>query len=139
MKGPFIPTAVRGVVGLSFVAVGALHFVDPGPFVRIVPPALPAPETLVYLSGFFEIAGGLGLLVERTRRMAAWGLLGLLIAVYPANVHMLVNEVYLEGMPHERWLLWARMPMQLVFAAGVLWAGGIWPPAGERRPPRAVD
>ncbi len=139
MKRPSIPTAARGVVGLSFAAVGTMHFVDPGPFVAIVPPALPAPEARVYISGFFEIAGGLGLLVDRTRRMAAWGLLGLLLAVYPANLHMLVNEVYLEGMPHERWLLWARMPMQLVFAAGVLWAGGIWPPVRARRPPPTED
>ena len=40
---------------------------------------------------------------------------------------MLVNEVYLPDMPQERWILWARMPMQLVFAAGVAWAGALWP------------
>ena len=137
MRRLSLTTAARGLVGLSFVAVGTLHFTDPGPFVGIVPPALPAPEALVYVSGLFEIAGGVGLLFDRTRRMAAWGLIGLLIAVYPANVHMLVNEVYLEGMPQQRWLLWARMPMQLVFAAGVLWAGGIWPPPrGPAPPPR---
>ena len=111
----------------SFVAVGVGHFVDPAPFVSIVPPVLPAPLMLVYLSGFFEIAGGLGLLVPRTRRMAGWGLLALLVAVYPANIHMLVNEVYIEGMPQEPWLLWARMPMQLVFAAWVAWVSGLWP------------
>ena len=93
----------------------------------IVPPALPWPLALVYVSGFFEVLGGIGLLSGRTRRPAAWGLLALLVAVYPANIHMLVNEVYLEGMPRERWLLWARMPLQFVFAAWVAWVAGIWP------------
>ena len=74
----------------------------------------------------FELLGGLGLIYSRTRHMAAWGLLALLVAVYPANIHMLINEIYLEGMPHEKWLLWARMPMQFVFAAGVIWTGEIW-------------
>ena len=111
----------------SYIVVGVSHFTDPAPFVSIVPPWLPAPLMLVYVSGFFEVAGGVGLLVERTRRMAGWGILALLVAVYPANIHMLVNEIYLEGMPREPWLLWARMPMQFVFAAWVAWVAGIWP------------
>ena len=59
--------------------------------------------------------------------MAGWGLLALLIAVYPANIHMLVNEVYIGGMPQEPWLLWLRMPLQFVMAALVAWVAGIWP------------
>jgi uncharacterized membrane protein len=124
----------RAVIGLSFAAIGVLHFVDPAPFVAIVPPYLPWHLELVYVSGFFEILGGVGLIYPRTRRLAAWGLVALLIAVYPANIHMLVNEVYTEGMPREKWLLWARMPLQLVFAIGVLWTGGIWPRAGASKP-----
>jgi len=81
----------------------------------------------VYISGFFEILGGIGLLLKFSRRAAAWGLICLLIAVYPANIHMLVNEVYLEGMRQEKWLLWIRMPLQFVMAAGVLWTANIWP------------
>tara|TARA_B100000029_G_scaffold435953_1_gene450303 strand:- start:1489 stop:1944 length:456 start_codon:yes stop_codon:yes gene_type:complete len=118
---------VRYLVGLSFAWVGITHFTNPDPFVLIMPPFLPWHLALVYISGFFEIAGGLGLLYKPTRRMAGWGLLALLVAVYPANIHMLVNEVYLEGMPKEKWLLWARMPFQFVFALGVLWSANIWP------------
>ena len=112
---------------LSFVAVGVLHFTNPDPFVSIMPRYLPWHLELVYLSGLFEVLGGLGLLVPPTRRFAAWGLIALLIAVYPANVNMLINDIYLDDMPRERWLLWARMPLQFLMALGVLWSGEIWP------------
>ncbi len=119
---------VRSLIALSFVAVGVEHFRQPQIFVGIVPPYLPAPLLLVYISGVFEVLGGLGLLWARSRRWAGWGLIGLLVAVYPANIHMLVNDIYLEGMARERWLLWVRMPLQFVFAAGVLIASEIWQP-----------
>ena len=119
-------TTTRYLVGLLFAAVGVSHFTDPTPFLAIMPPFIPWHLAMVYISGLFEILGGLGLIYSRTRHLAAWGLLALLVAVYPANIYMLVNEIYLEGMPHEKWLLWARMPMQLVFAAGVIWTGEIW-------------
>ncbi len=93
----------------------------------IMPPYLPWQLELVYLSGVAEIVGGVGLLIPRFRRAAGWGLLLLLIAVYPANIHMLVNDIYLPDMPRERWLLWLRLPMQFVFAAWVLWSAGLWP------------
>lgn len=120
-------TIARCVVGSFFVYVGVLHFVTPDVFVAIVPPYLPAALALVYISGVFELLGGVGLLVPKTRRAAAWGLLALLVAVYPANIHMLVNEIYLKGMAHEKWILWARMPFQFLFALGVSWTGDIWP------------
>ncbi|MGB0639777.1 MAG: DoxX family protein [Myxococcota bacterium] len=122
-----LTTLGRLFVSLSFVAVGVTHFTDPEPFLTIMPPALPWHLALVYISGFFEVVGGLGLLLPATRRYAGWGLIALLVAVFPANIHMLVNEVYIGDMPQEKWLLWARMPFQLVFALGVLWAGEIWP------------
>lgn len=128
----------RWFVAVSFVAVGVAHFVVPEPFVLIVPAYLPWHLELVYLSGAFEIAGGVGVLTPRLRRLAGWGLIALLAAVYPANINMLVNDIYLPDMPQERWLLWARMPMQFVMAAMVLWAADIWPaPARptETRPP----
>jgi len=118
---------LRWAISLFFIGVGISHFVDPTPFLTIMPPALPWQLELVYISGFFEILGGIGLLFRFSRRAAAWGLICLLIAVYPANIHMLVNEVYLEGMRQEKWLLWLRMPLQFVLAAGVLWTADIWP------------
>ena len=119
---------IRTLVAISFIAVGIEHFRQPQLFLGIVPPYLPAPLALVYISGFFEALGGAGLLWSRTRRISGWGLIALLVAVYPANIHMLVNAVYLEGMARERWLLWLRMPLQFVFAAGVLIAAEIWRP-----------
>ena len=126
-----IRTVFRWIAALFFVGVGAQHFTSPDTFLHIMPPYLPYPLELVYLSGFFEIAGGIGLLVPRTRRFAGWGLIALLIAVYPANIHMLVNDIYLPDMPSSRILLWLRMPMQLVFAFIVLWTAGIWPRTNE--------
>jgi len=117
----------RFLVGMSFVTVGVTHFTNPDPFLTIMPPALPWHLELVYISGLFEIMGGLGLLLTATRRLAGWGLLALLVAVFPANIHMLMNEVYIGDMPQEKWLLWLRMPFQFVFAFGVLWASEIWP------------
>jgi len=113
----------RVILALSFIWVGILHFATPDIFLAIMPPYLPWPLELVYVSGFFEILGGIGLVIPQTRRWATWGLLALLVAVYPANIHMLVNEVYLPDMPREKWILWARMPFQFVFAGAVLWTG----------------
>jgi uncharacterized membrane protein len=72
-----------------FVGAGLLHFLHPETYLRIMPPALPAPRLLVLLSGVAEMAGGLGLLLPATRRWAASGLLALLLAVFPANIYML--------------------------------------------------
>jgi uncharacterized membrane protein len=101
---------------LAMMIIGVGHFADPEPFVRIVPEALPSPRLLVYVSGFFEICGGLGLLIPRTRRLAAWGLVALFVAVFPANVNMAINEIQLtEGGDMPAWAMWARLPLQAVF------------------------
>jgi uncharacterized membrane protein len=117
----------RILCSIFFVSVGITHFTDPNSFMHIMPPYLPYPLALVYVSGALEILGGAGLLWSKTRTLAAWGLIALLIAVYPANIHMLINDVYLPDMPQEKWILWARMPVQLVFAAWVLCSTEVWP------------
>jgi len=105
-------------LALLMIAIGTLHFARPKPFVRIVPSFLPAPLALVYISGFFEILGGVGLLVPATRVWAAWGLIALYIAVFPANIYMLTNNISLNPKkPIPRWALWLRLPFQLVFIA----------------------
>jgi len=81
-------TKVRAPAVLFFTA-GVLHFVMPGFFDRIVPPWVPNARVATYVSGVFEIAGAIGLLIPATRVAAAWGLIALLAAVLPANVHML--------------------------------------------------
>lgn len=112
---------LRWLLAAAMVAVGVLHFVDPLPFVKIVPALLPAPLLLVYVSGAFEILGGVGLLVPRTRRAAGWGLVALYLAVFPANINMAINEIQLGAEAMPRWALWARLPLQLVLIAAALW------------------
>lgn len=97
------------LLAVLFVGAGLLHFLRPETYLRIVPPALPAPRLLVLLSGAAEVAGGLGLLLPATRRWAAWGLVALLLAVFPANVYMLQLRAQLH-LP--AWALWARLPLQ---------------------------
>ena len=100
----------RYALALLFVGAGLLHFVRPATYLAIMPPQLPQPLILVYISGFFELLGGLGLLPARTRRLAGWGLLALLVAVFPANVYMALIH---EQMNIPSWLAWGRLPLQL--------------------------
>lgn len=104
-----------------FVYVGVTHFTNPDLFVGIMPPFLSQwALELTYISGFFEILGGVGLLIPKTRRWAAWGLIALLIAVFPANIHMAINNVPLGGEHLPPAALWGRLPLQFVFI-GIAW------------------
>ena len=114
-------------VAALFLVTGVLHFVIPRSYEAIVPPFLPARRFLVYLSGACELAGGAGVLVPRTRRAAAVGLVALLAAVFPANVQMLANAVAAGGPQWQVALLWLRLPLQFV----LMWF--IWRTAGRRR------
>ena len=80
--------ASRVALAVLFMAMGILHFAVPAPFARIIPPFLPAPALLVAVSGVFEFLGGLGVLISPTRRFAGYGLIALLLAVWPANFQM---------------------------------------------------
>jgi uncharacterized membrane protein len=103
-----------------FVFAGVNHFVNPGFYVRIMPPWLPAHRELVWLSGVFEVLGGLGVLLPRLRLLAGWGLVALLFAVFPANLHMALHpELFPEV---SAGALYARLPLQLVFVAWTIWA-----------------
>jgi uncharacterized membrane protein len=111
---------VRAMLGVSMVAVGLLHFVQPAGFVQIVPAWLPAPLLLVLVSGFFEVLGGAGLFVRRAHRLAAWGLIALYVAVFPANINMAVHGIQPDGMHLSPMILWLRLPFQALFI-GVAW------------------
>ena len=115
------------LLAAAFVGAGVLHFVKPRLFEAIVPPSLPAPRLLVYVSGVAEVAGGLGLLVPALRPLAGWGLAALLVAVFPANVHMARQSQRFRRVA-PRWALLARLPLQAVLIAWVLWASGAWAP-----------
>ncbi|MBS1120245.1 MAG: hypothetical protein H6Q90_2473 [Deltaproteobacteria bacterium] len=114
-------TVLRWVLTIIMVGAGVSHFLNPAPFVAMMPEALPAHEALVYVSGGFEILGGLGLILPATRRLAAWGLIALLIAVFPANLNMAVNHLPLGTTEVPTWALWARLPLQLVAIAWASW------------------
>jgi len=85
------------VYGVPFVMVGIEHFRDPQKFVDIVPPYLPFPLFLVYLTGLMEIAGGLGIIYPETRIIAGRFMVLFLLAVYPANFYMWTNDVPFNG------------------------------------------
>ncbi len=105
---------LRIIVASLFVVAGVLHFIRPEFYVKIMPLFLPFPLELVYVSGIFEILGGIGLLIPRLRRVAGYGLIALLIAVFPANIQMLVQNVQKEGFSIFSWLLILRLPLQIL-------------------------
>ena len=120
LKQPFLY-----VLGLAFIFAGVLHFIVPELYVQIIPPFFPAPLALVYLSGLAEIAVGIGLLIARTRRYAAWATVALLIAIFPANIYMATHGVVIEGMPGggdpSELVRWGRLPLQGVLILWALW------------------
>jgi uncharacterized membrane protein len=111
--------AMKVLMAILYIAAGINHFYNPQVYLRIMPPYLPWPMFLQYLAGFFEIVLGLLLLFPKYTRLAAWGLIALLIAVYPANIHMAVNNHLYPDLP--AWVLWARLPLQFVLIAWAWW------------------
>jgi len=114
------------LLGVLFVCTGVSHFTATDFFVEIVPPYLPAPLALVWISGVAEIALGVLVLIPATRRLAAWGLIALLLAVFPANIHMALNDIHPAHAP--AWMgqpttlaLWLRLPLQFVMIAWAWW------------------
>lgn len=112
---------LRVILSVSMITIGITHFLNPTPFVRIVPAILPNPLLLVYVSGLFEVLGGIGLLIPVISVAAAWGLVALFVAVFPANINMAVNQLTIEGIPHQPVLYWVRLPFQAVLIVWALW------------------
>ena len=121
MKSNRTKEILRVVLALAIITVGITHFTHADQFVRIVPPQLPNPLALVYISGVFEILGGIGLLVPIVSVAAAWGLIALFIAVFPANINQAVNSIPIDGIPHNPMLYWFRLPFQAVLIAWAWW------------------
>ena len=114
-----LKTISRVTLGVLFVAAGVNHFLNETLYVRIMPPYIPHPQLMVEVSGVCEAGLGAALLWTPLRRWAAWGLIALLVAVFPANVHMALHP---EQFPNFRpALLWGRLPFQAVFIAWAYW------------------
>ena len=110
---------MKWLLAVAFIGAGVNHFVRPGFYVRIMPPYLPWHYELVLISGVFEILGGIGLLIPRFQVAAAWGLIALLVAVFPANVHMALHPEDYAPIPPAA--LWGRLPLQAVLIAWAYW------------------
>ena len=104
------------VLAIFMIGAGTMHFVNPAFFLKAMPPYLPLHEELVLVSGVCEILLGVLLLVPKTSRLAAWGIVALLIAVFPANLYVFQHQEILPAPPIVHLL---RLPMQGVF---ILWA-----------------
>ncbi|HZM06745.1 MAG TPA: hypothetical protein VFC44_27400 [Candidatus Saccharimonadales bacterium] len=102
------------MLALFFVGGGTAHFLNSSFYLTIVPSFLPHPLALVYISGVFEILGGLGVLVPACRRWAGYGLIALLVAVFPANIKMFHDHLG-HGLTWITAGLFLRIPLQIVF------------------------
>jgi uncharacterized membrane protein len=113
------------VMGAVYVVAGVAHFLIPRRFAAAIPPSFPRPVGLVYLSGIAEILLGIGVAWRRTRRPSAWGIAALLVAVFPANVHLARADVLRDLVPDRlvgpaRLAAVIRLPFQGVLIAWAL-------------------
>jgi len=114
-----VRSILRALLGGFMVLAGVNHFLNPRLYLQIMPPYLPWHEALVALSGVGEIGLGLLVFVPRYRRLAGWGIVALLIAVFPANLHMALNPDRFARIP--QWALWLRLPLQAVLIGWAEW------------------
>lgn len=114
-----VKKVLRTIYGVGFMAAGVSHFVITDHYAKTVPPYLPAPELLVYLSGAAATILGALLLWSKTSRYAAWGVIAFLLAVFPSNIHMALHP---EQYPHIPELsLWLRLPLQTLLISLAYW------------------
>ena len=106
-----------------FIYFGVDHFINPDFYLSIMPPSFPLHEEAIYISGFFEIVGGVGVLIPRFRKIAGWGLVALLIAVYPANIYMAITPEAFPDIQVE--MLYFRLVLQFLF---LYWAYSVTRP-----------
>ena len=103
------------------IVIGVKHLINPQPFVQIVPPFIPHPLTLVYISGWNELLAGIGLTIPRLSKITAWILFVLFIAVFPANLYQAGQNIPVSGLPHDPPLIWLRFVMQILLISWAAW------------------
>ncbi len=111
----------RILLAAFFVVAGANHFRAPAVYLGMMPTWLPSPLTLIYISGAAEMLGGIGICVPFVRKFSGRGLLALLVAVFPANLHVALQG-HMPGFDFTPLILWLRLPFQLVAIGCVWWA-----------------
>jgi uncharacterized membrane protein len=110
------------LASLFYIGAGILHFTKTEFYLKIMPPYIPWHPAMVYISGACEFVGGIGLLIPSLRRASAWGLVALLIAVFPANFYMATDPLGAGTQSISPVIAWGRLPLQLLFIWWVLWA-----------------
>lgn len=139
--GRIVLTVLRLTLAAFFIGAGANHFIHPGLYLGFMPSWLPHPLAINRISGAAEVAGGIGLLVPSLRFAAGWGLVTLLVAVYPANLYAAALG-HMPGLPFSSQTLWLRLPFQAVFVVWIWWVALRRPvgaaSASERKPGSAT-
>ena len=107
------------IMSCFYMNVGVKHFIEPEWFLQIMPPQFPSHYAAVYLSGFFELLFGFMLINPRTRFVAGWGIIFIMITVFPANLYLAVSDGIVMGISKE--LAWARLPFQYLFIGLAYW------------------
>lgn len=110
-----LKTLLIYLMGLGYIWVGLQHFIDTSFFLKIMPPSFPLHKESVYISGVLEILFGSGIIIKKTRLYASWGIILLLIAVYPANIYLAFSEDTQQAIGISSFFAsWVRLPIQFV-------------------------
>ncbi len=116
------PSTHTIIIGILFISIGIYHFVNPGFFIKIMPNYIPNHSAMVFWSGVAEVLGGIGIMVSFSKIYAGWGLILLLIAIFPANLDMFIKAYQKQGWGLYTWLTLIRLPLQFVLIYWVYWS-----------------
>jgi uncharacterized membrane protein len=105
------------LLAMFFALAGMNHFLNPKLYLAMIPPYIPVPVAVNLISGTAEMVGGIAILIPLLRRAAGWGLIILLLAVFPANIHVAIHGW--DGVTIPTWVLWARLPFQFALVTWV--------------------
>ena len=108
-------------MSVLYVIIGVKHFIDPDFFMAIMPPFIPLHKECVFISGFFEILFGIFMLFNKTRSIGAWGIIILLISVFPANIYLYTSELAQETLNISKLQALIRMPFQIPLIIIAYW------------------